>query len=211
MTRTAPSAALLSTGIVAVLRASDAAEYDPVVRALVESGVVNIELTLTTPGTIAALPRLIEAVPHAEIGVGTVLTVENAKAALNAGSRFLVTPSVKPRVIDTAVERGVAIYAGALTPSEVERSWDLGVSAVKIFPASTVGPQYIAHLTGPFPDLKLLPSGGIILEQIPEWMRAGSIAVSLGGPLLGDALTGGDLGALRSRAARAVAAADSAR
>lgn len=211
MTRTAPSAGLLSTGIVAVLRAADAAEYEPVVRALADSGVVNIELTLTTPGTIAALPRLIEAVPDAEIGVGTVLTAENAKAALDAGARFLVTPSVKPQVIDMAFERGIAIYSGALTPSEVETSWDLGASAVKIFPASTVGPQYVAHLTGPFPDLKLLPSGGISLERIPEWMRAGSIAVSLGGPLLGDALTDGDLGALRSRAARAVAAVASAR
>ena len=211
MTRIDPSVALLSTGVVAVLRAADAAHYEPVVRALAERGIVNVELTLTTPGTIATLPRLIEAVPDAEIGVGTVLTAASAKAALDAGARFLVTPGVKPRVIEAAAERGIAIYAGALTPSEVEMSWDLGATAVKVFPASTVGPQYLTHLRGPFPDLKLLPSGGISLERIPEWIRAGSIAVSLGGPLLGDALEGGDLDALRRRASKALTAVANAR
>lgn len=204
MPRTNPSPALLSTGVVAVLRASDAAAYEPVVRTLVDSGVVSIELTLTTPGTLDALPRLIDVVPNAEIGVGTVLTRAHAEDALSAGAAFLVTPAVKPAVIQAAVERDIPVYPGALTPTEVETAWELGASAVKIFPASTVGPEYIKHLAGPFPGLNTMPSGGISLREIPDWIHAGSIAVSLGGPLLGDALTGGDLHALRARATSAL-------
>jgi 2-dehydro-3-deoxyphosphogluconate aldolase/(4S)-4-hydroxy-2-oxoglutarate aldolase len=202
-----PSPALLETGVVAVLRAPAAEAYLPVVRALVESGVRCIELTLTTAGTIDALPELLAALPaEAEVGVGTVLTVENVIAATRAGAAFLVTPSSDPAVIRAAVERGVPIYPGAFTPSEVAANWAAGAAAVKLFPASTVGPGFIGHLHGPFPGLPVVPSGGVTLEQIPAWIDAGAIAVSLGGPLLGAAFRDGDLDALRARAHTAVRA-----
>ncbi len=203
--RTAPSAALARTGVVAVLRAADARLYAPVVDALVDSGVVCIELTLTTPGTIAALPQLIATTPGAEIGIGTVLDAGEARAAVSAGARFLVSPGVIEEVAAVAASSRVPLYPGAMTPTEVHAAWRLGAAAVKIFPAATVGPGFVRQLAGPYPDVLTLPSGGVMLDEIPAWIAAGCTAVSLGGPLIGDALDGGDLDELRARARRALA------
>ncbi|WP_119698359.1 bifunctional 4-hydroxy-2-oxoglutarate aldolase/2-dehydro-3-deoxy-phosphogluconate aldolase [Microbacterium halotolerans] len=203
--RTAPSATLARTGVMAVLRAPDARLYEPVVKALSDSGVRCIELTLTTPGTIEVLPHLITAAPEAEIGVGTVLEERDARAAISAGARFLVSPGVIADVAGVATTHRVPVYPGAMTPTEVNSAWRLGAAAVKIFPAATVGPDYIGQLTGPYPDVLTLPSGGVALEDIPAWIAAGCVAVSLGGPLLGDAFTGGSLVALRDRAEQALA------
>lgn len=204
--RTLPSPLLRETGVVAVLRAPEAARYAPVVAALSDAGVRCIELTLTTPGTIEALPELVEAVPDAEIGVGTVLDDDNALAAIEAGARFLVTPGLRPEVTAVAASARVPIYPGALTPTEVLTAWELGAAAVKIFPAATVGAGYVGQLAGPFPDIQTIPSGGVDLAEIPAWIAAGCVAVSLGGPLLGDALNGGSLDALRDRARQALRA-----
>lgn len=196
--------------MVAVLRAPEAAAYLPVVRALADAGVVSIELTLTTPDTVRELPRLIEAVPHAELGVGTVLTRDQAISSLDAGAAFLVTPAVRSDVIEIGVERGVPVLCGALTPTEAYTAWELGASAVKVFPAATVGTEYIRHLSGPFPDLKTVPSGGVGLGDIAGWINAGSTAVSLGGPLLGRVFDDGDLANLGERARQAIAEASGA-
>lgn len=204
--RPTPSDTLTRTGVLAVLRAPDASLYEPVVRTLAESGVRCIELTLTTPGTIAALPRLIAAAGEAEIGVGTVREEHEARAAIDAGARFLVSPGIMPGVAEAAAAGEVPVYPGAMTPTEVDAAWRLGAAAVKIFPAATVGPDYIGQLRGPFPDVRTLPSGGIALDEIPAWIAAGCIAVSLGSPLLGDAFAGGSLVALRERAEQALAA-----
>ena len=202
--RTSPSETLVATGVVAVLRAPKAELYRPVVDVLVAAGVRSIELTLTTPGTIRALPELIAAVPDAEIGVGTVLRTDDARAALDAGAEFLVSPSTMPDIITLAESVGAPVYPGAMTPTEVHAAWEHGASAVKIFPASTLGPDYVRQLAGPLPDVLTLPSGGITLDAIPTWIRAGCIAVSLGGPLIGDAFAEGNLEALAHRARQAV-------
>lgn len=209
--RIAPSDTLVRTGVMAVLRAPDAQAYEPVVKTLAESGIRCIELTLTTPGTIAALPRLIEAVPEAELGVGTVLNGDDARAAISAGARFVVSPGVMSEVASAAGDHGIPVYPGAMTPTEVEAAWRLGAAAVKIFPAATVGPGYIGQLAGPYPDVTTLPSGGVALDDIPAWIGAGCVAVSLGGPLLGDAFAGGSLTALRERSRRALDAVAQAR
>lgn len=200
-----------STGVIAVLRASSADVYGPVVRTLAEVGIA-IELTLTTPGTIAALPGLRCALPSdALLGVGTVLSAADARAAVEAGAQFIVTPTANPEVIDIALAEGLEVYPGAFTPTEAHLNWSRGATAVKLFPASVVGPSYIAHLRGPFPEIRIVPSGGVGLDSIGEWIRAGASAVSLGGPLLGDALAGGSLEALARRAASAVASVAAAR
>lgn len=204
--RTTPSATLARTGVMAVLRAPDARLYEPVVKTLAGSGVQCIELTLTTPGTIEVLPQLIARAPEAEIGVGTVLEEQEARAAIEAGARFLVSPGVMVGVAGVATAAGVPVYPGAMTPTEVNAAWRLGAAAVKIFPAATVGPGYIGQLAGPYPDVLTLPSGGITLDDIPAWIAAGCVAVSLGGPLLADAFAGGSLVALRARAEQAIAA-----
>lgn len=206
--RTTPSPLLSRTGVMAVLRAPDARLYEPVVRTLAESGIRCIELTLTTPGTIAVLPHLIAAAPEAEIGVGTVREEQDARAAVDAGARFLVSPGVVTEVVEVAASARLPVYPGAMTPTEVNAAWRLGATAVKIFPAATVGPGFIGQLAGPYPDVLTLPSGGVALDDIPTWIAAGCVAVSLGGPLVGDAFTGGSLAALRDRAVRALAAVE---
>jgi len=102
-------------------------------------------------------------------------------------------------VIKLAVERQIAVFPGGLTPTELADGWDAGATAVKIFPAQTVGAGYLKHLRGPFPELQAVPSGGVDLDAAREWLDAGAVAVSIGGPLLGDALQGGDLDTLRDR------------
>lgn len=207
--RLAPSRILRETRVVAVLRADDAAAYDPVVDVLIANGVRSIEFTLTTPGTLARLPAIRERVgADAELGVGTVVSVDDVHRAIDAGADYLVTPVTRDEVVVAAVAAGVPVFPGGLTPTELHRGWELGATAVKVFPAETVGPRYGAHLRGPFPGLRFVPSGGVGLDDIRPWLEAGAVAVSLGGPLLGDALAGGSLDAL---AARARAAADAAR
>jgi 2-dehydro-3-deoxyphosphogluconate aldolase/(4S)-4-hydroxy-2-oxoglutarate aldolase len=199
--RPAPSAILETTRVVAVLRAAHASDYAPVIEALQRGGVLSIELTLSTPGVWDELPRLQERFGDAlEIGVGTVTAAAEAEIALDLGAAYLVTPVTDPDVIAACVRRGVAVYPGGLTPTELHTGWKMGATAVKVFPASTVGPGYVSQLRGPFPDIQVIPSGGVNIEDVPGWIRAGALAVSLGGPLLGDAFKGGDLQELTGRA-----------
>jgi 2-dehydro-3-deoxyphosphogluconate aldolase/(4S)-4-hydroxy-2-oxoglutarate aldolase len=204
-TRASVSSVLRERPVIAVLRANDPGAYDAVVDVLVENGIRSIELTLTTPGTLEHLSSLLERFTDAEIGVGTVTTVDEALCAIDAGAHYLVTPVLDTAVIRVAVEAGIPVYPGALTPTEVFAAWQAGAAAVKIFPAETVGAQYGTHLRGPFPGIEFIPSGGVALDDIPAWLQAGAAAVSLGGPLIGDALKGGSLEALANRCRRVVA------
>jgi 2-dehydro-3-deoxyphosphogluconate aldolase/(4S)-4-hydroxy-2-oxoglutarate aldolase len=108
-------------------------------------------------------------------------------------------------------QRGVAIYPGGLTPTELFDGWAAGATAVKVFPASVVGPGYVSMLRGPFPDIQVVPSGGVDIDEAAAWVKAGALAVSLGGPLLGDAFKGGDLRRLAERATRLRNVVDAAR
>jgi 2-dehydro-3-deoxyphosphogluconate aldolase / (4S)-4-hydroxy-2-oxoglutarate aldolase len=203
ISRPAPSAVLRETRAVAVLRASHASDYAPVIEALQRGGVLSIELTLSTPGVWDELPILRDRFGDAlEIGVGTVTEAAEAEAALALGAAYIVTPVTDPAVITACVSRGVPVYPGGLTPTELHAGWKLGATAVKVFPASTVGAGYVSQLRGPFPDIEVIPSGGVNIEDVPGWIRAGALAVSLGGPLLGDAFKGGDLQELTARARR---------
>jgi 2-dehydro-3-deoxyphosphogluconate aldolase / (4S)-4-hydroxy-2-oxoglutarate aldolase len=198
---------LTSTKVIAVLRASHVSTLVPVCDVLVEEGVLSLELTLTTPGLLAALPELVDRYADgADVGVGTILTESEALRALDSGAQYLVTPIMNLPVVRLAVQHQVAVFPGGLTPTELAAGWDAGATAVKIFPAQTVGAGYLKHLRGPFPDLQAVPSGGIDLDASRQWLAAGAVAVSIGGPLLGDSLKGGDLSALRDRcrAVRAV-------
>ncbi|MFI7583527.1 bifunctional 4-hydroxy-2-oxoglutarate aldolase/2-dehydro-3-deoxy-phosphogluconate aldolase [Kocuria sp. M1N1S27] len=211
MPRPAPSALLTTTKVVAVLRAAHAREYAPVVEALEGGGVRSIELTLSTAGVFEELPVLLEQFGSSvEIGVGTVTSVRDAEAALDRGAAFVVTPTTDPAVVTACTLRGVPVYPGGLTPTELHTGWQAGATAVKVFPASVVGPGYLAQLRGPFPDLEVMPSGGVSIDDAPAWITAGALAVSLGGPLLGDAFAGGDLADLTARARRVRALVDQA-
>jgi 2-dehydro-3-deoxyphosphogluconate aldolase / (4S)-4-hydroxy-2-oxoglutarate aldolase len=201
------SGRLATSKVIAVLRASHVSALTPVCDVLVEEGVLSLELTLTTPGLLAALPELVDRyADSADVGVGTVLTESGAQRALDSGAQYLVTPTMNLPVVRLAVQHQVAVFPGGLTPTELAAGWDAGATAVKIFPAQTVGAGYLKHLRGPFPDLQAVPSGGVDLDASRQWLAAGAVAVSIGGPLLGDSLKGGDVSALRDRcrAVRAV-------
>lgn len=203
--RIRPSATLLASPLIAVLRAGHAGDYGPVVATLALAGITSIELTLSTPGTLEHLGELRNRLPEGiDIGVGTVTTTAQAAAALDAGADFLVTPLTNTSIITAAVASGVPVYPGGLTPTELHSGWSAGATAVKLFPASTVGPSYIGQLRGPFPDIDIIPSGGIGIDEISSWIGAGALAVSLGGPLIGDAFAGGSMASLRDRAERAL-------
>ncbi|MGJ3404183.1 bifunctional 4-hydroxy-2-oxoglutarate aldolase/2-dehydro-3-deoxy-phosphogluconate aldolase [Glutamicibacter sp. Je.9.36] len=187
--------------VVAVLRAGHAEEYAPVIEALVAGNVTNIELTLSTRGVFDLLPEICAAFEgRAQIGVGTVTSVQQAARAIDAGARFIVTPVTDTAVVHACVEAGIPVFPGGMTPTELYGGWKAGASAVKIFPASQVGAGYVKDLRGPFPGIEVIPSGGVGIQDAIEWVKAGAVAVSVGGPLLGDAFRGGDLAALTDRA-----------
>ncbi|HEU4907254.1 MAG TPA: bifunctional 4-hydroxy-2-oxoglutarate aldolase/2-dehydro-3-deoxy-phosphogluconate aldolase [Propionibacteriaceae bacterium] len=191
---------LSSSKVIAVMRAPHVSALTPVCDVLVEEGILSLELTLTTPGLFDALPEIVARYTNtADVGVGTVLTEAEAQRAMESGAQYVVTPTINLAVVRLAVERQIAVFPGGLTPTELAAGWNAGATAVKIFPAETVGAGYLKHLRGPFPDLEGIPSGGVDLEATREWLQAGAVAVSIGGPLLGDALRGGDLAALRER------------
>lgn len=205
--RTPLSDRLRTSRIIAVLRAPQASALAPVCDVLVEEGIVSLELTLTTPDLFESLSTLVERyADSADVGVGTVLSTADASRAIDSGASYLVTPTMDLDVVRLALQRQIAIFPGGFSPTELAAGWAAGATAVKIFPAQTVGAGYLKHLRGPFPDLQAVPSGGVDLDATKQWLAAGAAAVSIGGPLLGDALAGGDPSKLRQRC-RAVTAA----
>lgn len=199
--RVAPSALLSHGRVVAVLRAPTAAAYGPVVEVLVAEGIRSLELTMTTPHTLDVVADLVARhAGSAEIGVGTVLDAATAEQALQAGAAYLVTPTVSRPVVEVALHHERPVFPGAFSPTEVQTCWAMGATAVKLFPASHLGPSFATALRGPMPDVRVVPSGGVRIEAIPAWLQAGAVAVSLGGELIGDAFAGGELRELAARA-----------
>lgn len=169
--------------VVAVIRAASADAAVATSHALVRGGVTGIEVTFSTPGAADAIRRVKEELPSALIGAGTVLDVAELEAACDAGAKFLVSPHFDPALLDRARERGVPYLPGALTPTEIVRAWKAGASCVKLFPGSAVGPGYVKAIRGPLPDVPLMPTGGVDEKNLGEWLKAGVVAVGMGGAL----------------------------
>jgi len=211
-TRLAPTTQLLETGVMAILRAPTAHYVERAAEVLIDAGITCIELTLTVPGALDAVARLAQNLPSGvALGVGTVTSAQQAADALNSGAGFLVSPAICPDVQSVAAARGVPHYPGAWTPSEVLTAWQGGAAAVKLFPAASGGPGHLRRLRDPLPDVPLVPTGGVALDDVSEYLQAGAVAVGVGTPLLGDALVGGDLAALAERARRLLDAVESGR
>jgi len=201
--------AIVDVPVVAVIRAPRADAYEAIIAPLVEGGIRAVELTLTTPGTLEALPRLRETLPRElALGVGTVRSVRDLTQAADHGADFIVSPHTDPASIAAALEAGVPIIPGAATATEVHTALTAGATAIKLFPASLVTPGIAKQLLGPFPELVFMPSGGVELADVPAWFAAGAVAVSAGGPLVGDT-SDPDPRRLRTQAERFVAAAQS--
>jgi 2-dehydro-3-deoxyphosphogluconate aldolase/(4S)-4-hydroxy-2-oxoglutarate aldolase len=168
--------------VLSVVRAERIPDAAELCRALAAGGVRVVELTFTTPDVLTHLRRAAETADSTGVvvGVGTVMTAADAEAAVDAGAGFLVTPGLRPHVAHAAVRREVPVFLGAFTPSEVAQAVDLGSAAVKIFPAGRLGPGYLEDLRGPYPDVGLLPSGGIGDSNARSFLDAGALAVCAG-------------------------------
>ncbi|HEX5428645.1 MAG TPA: bifunctional 4-hydroxy-2-oxoglutarate aldolase/2-dehydro-3-deoxy-phosphogluconate aldolase [Pedococcus sp.] len=191
---------LTEARLMAIVRAPDADGAVRAALAICDAGVRLVEISLTTPGALDAIARLrSEAPPEVWVGAGTVLTARDVTDVLAAGAGFVVTPALAESV-DAAVAAGVPVAAGAFTPSEVVAALQRGADVVKVFPASILGPGYLRALRDPFPGVPFMAVGGVGADAARDFLAAGAVAVGVGGPLLGDAATGGDLAALRGRA-----------
>lgn len=156
------------------------------------------EVSLTTPDALGVIDRAVTMVEDASIGAGTVLTRADARRAVEAGAGFLVTPGVGPDLLAGPLA-ALPLFAGALTPSEIMAAREVNATAIKLFPASLGGPDYLRALTGPFPTTPFIPVGGVDLDQARQYLAAGAVAVGVGTPLVGTAADDGDLASLRAR------------
>jgi 2-dehydro-3-deoxyphosphogluconate aldolase/(4S)-4-hydroxy-2-oxoglutarate aldolase len=170
--------------IIAIIRAQSSTSLLKAVEALREGGIECIEVTMTTPGALQILEEVRKKMGEVLFGAGTVLDSETARLCILSGAQFLVTPSLNFAVIDMAHRYDVPIIPGALTPSEILSAWERGAEVVKVFPASSLGPQYIRELKGPFPHIKLCPTGGINLDNLRSFLQAGATCVGVGGSLV---------------------------
>lgn len=166
----------------AVVRAPFIPDAAGLCLALADGGIRSVELTFTTPDVLKHVRRAAETASQhgAAVGIGTVMTAEQAKAAIDAGAQFLVTPGLRPEVAAVAAAAGIPFSLGAMTPTEVAVALDLGSAAVKIFPARQLGPAYLKDLQGPYPGIRLLPSGGIDASNAKSYLDAGAAAVCCG-------------------------------
>jgi 2-dehydro-3-deoxyphosphogluconate aldolase / (4S)-4-hydroxy-2-oxoglutarate aldolase len=207
-TAAALAAALRRERLLAIVRGQNPEAAFRAIEVLATSGIPLIEVSLTSNDALAVIRRASTALGDAAtIGAGTVRTRADAEAAVTAGASFLVTPAVELEAADL----DAPAIVGALTPTEITLAMELGPIAIKLFPASLGGPEYLTALRQPFPDIAFLPVGGIDATSAREYLARGALAVGVGGPLLGDAGSGGDLAALAARARmfrRAVAEAE---
>lgn len=174
---------VLDERIVPVARGLDPTSAPGLVAALDEGGIHSVEITVEGEGGFAAIESV--SATGVAVGAGTVLGIAEADRAVESGATFLVSPHLEPELVSWAIERGVPIVPGGLTPTEIVSAWKLGPPAVKVFPASVGGPAYLRSLLGPYPDLQLIPTGGVSVDNIDQFLEAGAVAVGVGGWLTG--------------------------
>src|SRR5438046_4673785 len=185
---------LLTSGVIAVIRLQESSGdistmmgmSGAAARALAAGGVDVVEVTLTTPGALEAIAKLAsdEGLKGCMIGAGTVLDGKAARYVIARGARFVVSPAFDRFVVRYCRDHHVPCLPGAFTPTELHEAWRAGATAVKLFPASAVGPRYLREVLAPLPFLRVVPSGGVSLENAGEWIRAGAAAVSVGSALV---------------------------
>ena len=172
-------------GVVGIIRMQDPAALAQVVEALARGGLKALEVTMTVPRAIELIAQIAPTLPDDFLlGAGTVVDADTAHRAAEAGAQFLVSPVLRPEVIKAAHEDGIPVMPGCFTPTEILTAWDLGADVVKVFPATSVGPGYLKDIRGPLPQVKLMPTGGVSIDNVGEWLRAGAVAVGVGSALV---------------------------
>lgn len=206
VSRLQPGRGVRSTRIVAIVRDRTGTHLRAACDTLLDAGVSVLEVTTNTPGAVRVVADLVAA-GATEVGMGTVRTVDHVRMAADAGASFVVTPTVSLPVGAAAAAAGLRWYPGAATPTEIETAWTAGATAVKVFPAGVLGGvRFIREVRAPLDDVPLIPTGGVRVDEIADYLAAGALAVGMGSPLLGDAVASGDLPGLRARAEAALAA-----
>jgi 2-dehydro-3-deoxyphosphogluconate aldolase/(4S)-4-hydroxy-2-oxoglutarate aldolase len=204
---------IADVGVVAVVRARGKDQLIGIAEALLGGGISAIEVTMGTPGAIAGIELLAKRFGDAAVlGVGTVMDSGTARDAISAGAEFVVSPMFEEAILETVKERGKIAIPGAFTPTEIWRAWSAGAGVVKVFPSTGLGPRYFRDILSPLPDLRLMPTSGITLENVGEWIKAGAVFVGVGSSLIGpDALAKSDWTSVRANAGAFVGAIRAAR
>jgi 2-dehydro-3-deoxyphosphogluconate aldolase/(4S)-4-hydroxy-2-oxoglutarate aldolase len=172
-------------GIVPVVRAQSADEAMQVVEAIREGGVPLLEITMTVPGALAVIEKVVARFPDVLVGAGTVLDPETARACMLAGARFVVSPSLNLATIETCRRYSVPVMPGALTPTEVVTAWTAGADVVKVFPCGALGgASYLKSLKAPLPQIEMIPTGGVSVKTAADFIQAGAMALGVGADLV---------------------------
>ncbi|HWK81956.1 MAG TPA: bifunctional 4-hydroxy-2-oxoglutarate aldolase/2-dehydro-3-deoxy-phosphogluconate aldolase [Thermomicrobiales bacterium] len=204
---------LEQTDVVAIVRLDDYSLAVEMVKSLAAGGIVATEFTYTNPAAGTAIAAVKQALGNdVLVGAGTVLDPETARAAILQGADFLVTPVVSVPTIELARRYSIPTVIGAFTPTEILTAWQAGATFVKVFPASAVGPGYLKDVRGPLPQVRLIPTGGVNLQNAGDFIRAGASAIAVGSNLVdAKSVRDQDWATLTERATQFVAAVKAAR
>jgi 2-dehydro-3-deoxyphosphogluconate aldolase / (4S)-4-hydroxy-2-oxoglutarate aldolase len=193
--------AALAQRVFAIIRSDSYEHATAAADTLLSAGLTTVEFSLTTPFALEAVTTLVREVgDEAVIGAGTVLDAASARMAVDAGARFLVSPSLDPEVIRTGHRYGLPVFPGVATPTEMVRALELGADALKLFPASAHSPRWVRDVRAALPQAALLPTGGVTVAEAPEWIAAGAVACGMG-----SALSEGDRDMVAKRTAELLA------
>ncbi|MCR2807025.1 bifunctional 2-keto-4-hydroxyglutarate aldolase/2-keto-3-deoxy-6-phosphogluconate aldolase [Paenibacillus soyae] len=201
---------LAEAGVVAVLRADSPEEVAEMARRAIKGGIKAIEITMTVPFALKAIEELSkefssdaakDADNYAIIGVGTVLDPETARAAILAGAEYVVAPALNPDTIKLCNRYAVPVMPGTMTIAEIQNALELGVDVVKLFPGNLYSPSVIPSIKGPLPQANIMPTGGVSLGNLKDWIKAGAVAVGIGSDLTKDAVKTGDFSLIEQKAA----------
>lgn len=211
--RAAVTAQIESLGVVAVIRLKDAGKLRAAVDAMAAGGVRALEVTMTVPNAVEMIRELAPTLPDGFLlGAGTVIDAKTARAVIDAGAAFVVGPVFRPDVIAACHERDVAAMPGCFSPTEILTAFECGADIVKVFPATALGPQFLKDVRAPLPQLKLMPTGGVTLDNAGDWIRAGAVAVGVGSALVDTkAIDAGRFDVITDNARRVVASVAAAR
>jgi 2-dehydro-3-deoxyphosphogluconate aldolase/(4S)-4-hydroxy-2-oxoglutarate aldolase len=211
--RAAVTARIEALGVVAVIRLKDPGKLRAVVDAMAEGGVRALEVTMTVPGAVDLIRGLASRLPAGFLlGAGTVTDAATARAVIDAGACFVVGPVFRPDVIAACHERDVPAMPGCFSPTEILAAHECGADIVKVFPATMLGPQFLKDVRAPLPQVKLMPTGGVTLDNAGEWIRAGAVAVGIGSSLLdANAIESGRFDVIAANARKVVANVAAAR
>jgi len=176
---------ILSTGVIAVIRMKDPQRLLKVLQAIQAGGVKCIEITMTVPGAVEIIAEIARSSPaDVVVGAGTVTEKSAALAVVKAGAKFVVGPALNFDILSVCRESDTVCMPGCFSPTEILAGWNAGADVIKVFPATSLGPKYFKDIAGPFPQIRLMPTGGVTIENVGEWVSAGAVAVGIGSDLL---------------------------